>query len=242
MNRLRSIGGLELWRQSILAEMLSSQTGAPKTCVTVCGGTGCRVYGSEQVWTAFREELARQKVDSALEFDVKVTGCHGFCEKGPLVVIRPQGIMYAHVKVKDVHEIVSQTLLGGQVLKRLLYEDPQSAERIEHERDVPFYKYQHRLILDLNGDIDPCQIQEYVAHDAIAPDPVLGGMSPEQVIAQVKCRACAGRRRLSYRRQGERCRRPGRRHVICNADEGDPARTWPLDHRGQPIGDRRVDY
>jgi NADH-quinone oxidoreductase subunit F len=227
MNRLRSIGELELWRQSILSEMLSSQTGAPKTCVTVCGGTGCRVYGSEQVWTAFREELARQKVDSALEFDVKVTGCHGFCEKGPLVVIRPQGIMYAHVKVKDVQEIVSQTLLGGQVLKRLLYEDPQSAERIEHERDVPFYKYQHRLILDLNGDIDPCQIQEYVSHDGYsALVSVLGGMSPEQVIAQVKASGLRGRGGAGFPTgvKWERCRQAQGdiKYVICNADEGDP--------------------
>ena len=89
-------------------------------CITVCGGTGCRVYGSEKVWEAFRQELATRKVAAGLTMDVKVTGCHGFCEKGPLVVIRPQGIFYSHVKVEDVPEIITETILGGKLIERLL--------------------------------------------------------------------------------------------------------------------------
>ncbi len=137
-----------------------------RPCVTICGGTGCRVYGSEKVWNAFRDEITRQGAQATLDFDVKVTGCHGFCEKGPLVVIRPQGIFYARVKVEDVPEIVTQTIIGGKTVERLLYTDPRSGQKIEYEHEVPFYKHQQRLILDLNGDLDPSQIDEYIARRA----------------------------------------------------------------------------
>jgi NADH-quinone oxidoreductase subunit F len=124
-------------------------------CITVCGGTGCRVYGSEKVANAFRDELTKQNAQAVVDFDVKVTGCHGFCEQGPLVVIRPQDIMYARVGVKDVSEIVEKTIIQGDVIERLLYTDPQSDEKIEQEHEIPFYKNQYRVILDLNGIIDP---------------------------------------------------------------------------------------
>jgi NADH-quinone oxidoreductase subunit F len=114
--------------------------------ITVCGGTGCRVYGSEKVWEAFRTELIRRGANATLDYEVKVTGCHGFCERGPLVVIRPQGIFYSHVTVGDVPEIVSETILGDRIVERLLYVDPLSGNKIEHEDDVPFC-FQQRLIL-----------------------------------------------------------------------------------------------
>ena len=93
---------LDIWRESLTAK---ADTDLP--LITVCGGTGCRVYGSEKVWTTFQDELTNQKANARLNYDVKVTGCHGFCEKGPLVVIRPQGIMYTNVKLSDVAEIVN---------------------------------------------------------------------------------------------------------------------------------------
>ena len=97
MDRIPGPAELRAWRDTLIA---GSHPQSP--CISVCGGTGCRVYGSEKVWDAFREELAHYNVAGRLEMEVKATGCHGFCEKGPLVVIRPQGIMYAHVKVEDV--------------------------------------------------------------------------------------------------------------------------------------------
>ncbi|HQL40227.1 MAG TPA: (2Fe-2S) ferredoxin domain-containing protein, partial [Anaerolineaceae bacterium] len=92
MTRLASANELAEVRE----RMLAGGNGSRPT-ISVCGGTGCRVYGSEQVWGAFRQELEAQGANSLLEYNVKVTGCHGFCEKGPLVVIRPQGILYTHV-------------------------------------------------------------------------------------------------------------------------------------------------
>jgi len=208
--------------------MLAGGNGSRPT-ISVCGGTGCRVYGSEQVWGAFRQELEAQGANSLLEYDVKVTGCHGFCEKGPLVVIRPQGILYTHVRVQDVPEIVRETILGGRVVERLLYHDPQTGAPIEQEEEVPFYKNQLRLILNLNGQIDPFQIDEYIAAGGYAAlARVLAEMTPEQVIAEVRAAGLRGRggAGFSTATKWELCRRnvlaTGSGYIVCNADEGDP--------------------
>ncbi len=212
---------------SALRARLVAASDPNRPCITVCGGTGCRVYGSERVWNAFRDEMVRQGVTATLAFDVKVTGCHGFCEKGPLVVIRPQGILYARVKVEDVPEIVAETAVGGKIVERLLYADPQSGDKIEHEHDVPFYKHQYRLILNLNGELDPSRIDEYIAHGGYASlAKALDSMTPEQVIAQVKSSGLRGRGGAGFSTgvKWETCRKqPGNvKYVICNADEGDP--------------------
>jgi NADH-quinone oxidoreductase subunit F len=200
-----------------------------KPCITVCGGTGCRVYGSEKVWEAFQKELAIRKVAADLAMDVKVTGCHGFCEKGPLVVIRPQGIFYSHVQVEDVVEIITETILGGKLIDRLLYIDPQSGEKVSHEKDVPFYKNQYRLILNLNGDLDPLQIDEYIARGGyLSLANAVSKMSPDDVLATVKNSGLRGRGGAGFPTgtKWELCRnnvkKNGGGYIICNADEGDP--------------------
>src|SRR3990172_5949611 len=106
MARINSAADLNTGRVEHTAAAIAD---LDRPCVTICGGTGCRVYGSEKVWNAFRDKITRQGAQATLDFDVKVTGCHGFCEKGPLVVIRPQGIFYARVKVEDVPEIVTRS-------------------------------------------------------------------------------------------------------------------------------------
>ena len=222
MLRIDSPAQLDTWR----AELVTS-TDQDRQCVTVCGGTGCRVYGSEKVWSAFTNEISLQDVKSTVELDVKVTGCHGFCEKGPLVVIRPQGILYTHVGIKDVPEIVSKTIVDDKIVERLLYTDPNSGETILYEEDVPFYKHQLRLILNLNGDLDPSNIEEYITYggyDSLSK--VLLTMTPEQVIAVVKTSGLRGRGGAGFPTglKWEICRnQPGEvKYVICNADEGDP--------------------
>ena len=222
MSRINAPAELDAWRAELIA---ANHPNRP--CITVCGGTGCRVYGSEKVWNAFRDEIIRLGVSAVLDLDVKVTGCHGFCEKGPLVVIRPQGIFYPRVKVEDVPEIVARTVIDGQVIDRLLYADPQSGEKIEHEHDVPFYRHQLRLILNLNGDLDPSRIDEYILQGGYASlSKVLASMSPEQVIEEVKASGLRGRGGAGFPTavKWELCRRqPGDvKYVICNADEGDP--------------------
>ena len=195
--------------------------------ITICGGTGCRVLGSEKLSEAFREEFNRQNIQATLDFDIKTTGCHGFCEQGPLVVIRPSGIMYAHVTDKDVPEIVERTIIGGEIIDRLLYMDPQSGVKIEHEQDVPFYQFQQRVILDLNGLIDPQKIEEYIAEGGYtALQTVLSTMPPEQVIDEIKASGLRGRGGAGFPtgHKWELCRnQPGDvKYIICNADEGDP--------------------
>lgn len=195
--------------------------------ITICGGTGCRVLGSEKLSEAFREEFNRQNIQATLDFDIKTTGCHGFCEQGPLVVIRPSGIMYAHVAAKDVPEIVERTIIGGEIIDCLLYMDPQSGEKIEHEQDVPFYQFQQRVILDLNGLIDPQKIEEYIAEGGYtALQTVLSTMPPEQVIDEIKASGLRGRGGAGFPTgyKWELCRKqPGDvKYIICNADEGDP--------------------
>jgi NADH-quinone oxidoreductase subunit F len=195
--------------------------------ITICGGTGCRVLGSEKLSEAFREEFNRQNIQAILDFDIKITGCHGFCEQGPLVVIRPSGIMYAHVAAKDVPEIVERTIIGGEIIDRLLYMDPQSGVKIERERDVPFYQFQQRVILDLNGLIDPQKIEEYIAEGGYtALQTVLSTMPPEKVIDEIKASGLRGRGGAGFSTgyKWELCRKqPGDvKYIICNADEGDP--------------------
>jgi NADH-quinone oxidoreductase subunit F len=219
---MNSAAELEAWRSA-----LEAASDPNRSFVSVCGGTGCRVYGSEKVWNAFRDEITHRGINATVNLDVKVTGCHGFCEKGPLVVIRPQGIMYAHVQVGDVSTIVSETILGGKPIERLLYADPGSGARIERECDVPFYKNQQRLILDLNGDLDPTRIEEYVAHGGYGSlAKVLTAMTPEQVIAEIKASGLRGRGGAGFPTgmKWDLCRKqPGDvKYVICNADEGDP--------------------
>lgn len=222
MLRIDSSAQLDTWRAELVAA-----TDQDRQCVTVCGGTGCRVYGSEKVWSAFTNEISQQGVDCSVDYDFKVTGCHGFCEKGPLVVIRPQGILYTHVGNKDVPEIVSKTIVDDKIVERLLYTDPNSGETIQHEEDVPFYKHQLRLILNLNGDIDPSRIDEYIArggYDSL--NNILLTMTHEEVIATVKKSGLRGRGGAGFPTglKWELCRnQPGDvKYVICNADEGDP--------------------
>src|SRR5512143_2111825 len=131
-----------------------------KTCVTICGGTGCLAWGGEEVRLAFIEEIRKQGLEG--QADVLRTGCHGFCERGPVVVILPREIFYQQVAVEDVPEIVSATIARGQVLQRLLYTDPATGEVVVYDHEVPFYKRQMRKVFSDNGRIDPREIRDYI--------------------------------------------------------------------------------
>ncbi|MBI4672573.1 MAG: NADH-quinone oxidoreductase subunit NuoF [Chloroflexi bacterium] len=125
-------------------------------CLTLCGGTGCRAYGAERV-------LASAKEHANGDVQVRMTGCHGFCEKGPIVVIQPAGIFYQRVQPKDIDSIVHETIAHDHIIERLLYTDPATGGKIEREHDVPFYARQTRLLLNQNGLLDPTNIDEYIA-------------------------------------------------------------------------------
>ncbi|MGD8624185.1 MAG: NADH-quinone oxidoreductase subunit NuoF [Anaerolineae bacterium] len=196
-----------------------------KPCVTICAGTGCQAYGCQVITHAFQEELEKQGL--ADQIDVLTTGCHGFCERGPVVVIKPEGIFYERMQLRDVADVVEQTLLNGQVVERLLYEDPRTGEKIVHEHEVPFYKLQQREILWMNALIDPTSIEDYLAIGGYrALVKALHEMTPGQVLEAVKNSGLRGRGGAGFPtgRKWQGCRdAPGEtKYVICNADEGDP--------------------
>jgi len=219
MAKLRSPADLEKKRQQIL-----SQRDPNKTCVTICSGTGCHVLGSDKVSEAFLGEISKNGLKGKV--DIRRTGCHGFCERGPVVVIFPEGICYLGVKPADVPDVVSKTLVDKQLVERLLYQDS-TGKTIAHEGDIPFYKFQSRIVFGNNTRIDPKSIDDYIAlggYSALAK--ALFKMSPEQVLDEVKKSNLRGRGGGGFPAgvKWETTRdAPGDiKYVIVNADEGDP--------------------
>jgi len=218
--RLGSVAELEGLRQSLL-----SKRDPKRTSISVCGGTGCRASGAAAVVDAFIDEIERRELQVNVE--LKETGCHGFCERGPLLVIRPKNIFYCHVKPEDVPEIISETVLKGNIIERLLYVDVVTGKKIVSEADVPFYKRQTRTIFGANGEIDPTNIEDYIAAGGYsALSKALFKMSPEKIIDEVKKSGLRGRGGGGFPtgRKWQTCRdaRGDAKFVICNADEGDP--------------------
>ena len=196
-----------------------------KLCVAICGGTGCRAYACEKVIDAFKEEIRKQKLDAKV--DLRTTGCHGFCERGPLVVVHPKRIFYQHVEPDDVAEIVSETVVKNNVIDRLLYRDPGTGKKIKYEDEIPFYRKQKRLIFGNNGKIDPTSISDYILLGGYSSlSKVLFSMSPEEVIEEITEAGLRGRGGGGFPtgRKWYYCRKvPGDvKYVVCNADEGDP--------------------
>ncbi len=220
MPRLNSFRELEHLRAR-LREQRQNIT----TTVTMCGGPGCQVSGSRAVVDAVRGELSRQGLD--LSVRLCVTGCHGFCEQGPVIIIEPGNVFYCHVSPADAFELVSRTVVKGEVIERLLYTDPVSGERVQTESEVPFYRAQDQQLLSQNRMVDPCSIEDYiVAGGYSALVKVLNGIAPEEIIEEIKASGLRGRGGGGFPtgRKWNECREaPGdEKYVICNADEGDP--------------------
>ena len=192
--------------------------------ISLCAGSGCAAYGTSKVHKALVEELARQDLQDKVE--VKLTGCHGFCEKGPIMVIHPEGIFYPQLKEKHIPDIVEKTIKNDDLVDRLIFKDPSTKKKITHERDIPFYKLQQRTVFGNNGMIDPTSIEDYIAVGGYgALEKGLLDMTPEEIIDQIKksgLRGCGGGG-FPTGIKWESCRKhKGNRYVICNADEGDP--------------------
>jgi NADH-quinone oxidoreductase subunit F len=208
-----------------LQEEVKNSRDPEKSCITICAGTGCLTYGSQKLVDNFRAEIEKQNLKGKVE--VRASGCHGFCERGPLVVINPQNIFYQRVGLDDAEEIIKETVLNGQIIDRLLYVDPVTQEKILHEDEIPFYKRQMRLVFGMNGNIDPNSLEDYLAiggYSALIK--VLNGMEPEAVIEEIKTAGLRGRGGggFSMGLKWEATRKaPGLpKYIICNADEGDP--------------------
>jgi NADH:ubiquinone oxidoreductase subunit F (NADH-binding)/(2Fe-2S) ferredoxin len=198
-----------------------------KVEVLVCAGTGCLANGSLEVLESIDKLVKKKRLGVKLKLFTKQTGCHGFCEKGPLVVIQPQGIFYQRVKPRDVEEIVTTTLIKGEVIPRLLYKDPNTKKRIETYGKIPFYGKQHRIALRNIGKIDPFDIEDYLAlggYKSLAK--VLNKMSPDDIIDTITKSGLRGRGGGGFPtgRKWRTCAKVDEqpRYVLCNADEGDP--------------------
>jgi len=198
-----------------------------KTEVLVCAGTGCLANGSLDVTKALERAIRGSGLDAKIALRLKNTGCHGFCEQGPLVVIQPQGIFYKGVKPKDATEIVEKTLREGEVVERLLYRDPNTKKKVEQYSAIPFYSKQLRIALRNIGKIDPNNIDDYLAIGGYAGlAKALTQMTPEHVIDAVSKSGLRGRGGGGFAtgRKWKTCRdAPAEpKYVLCNADEGDP--------------------
>ena len=218
--RLNSVAELEKLRSDI-----ESATGENQRMITVCCGTGCLAYGGAKVAQAFEDEIKSRGIEDKVA--VKTTGCHGFCERGPLVVIRPENILYQRVKASDVVEVINNTIEQGKVVERLLYTLPGSKERITYEHDVPFYKKQMRLVFGANGYIDPTLIEDYIGAGGFsALSKSLFDMTPEAVIDEVKKSGLRGRGGGGFatgaKWESTREAHGDTKYLICNCDEGDP--------------------
>jgi NADH:ubiquinone oxidoreductase subunit F (NADH-binding)/(2Fe-2S) ferredoxin/Pyruvate/2-oxoacid:ferredoxin oxidoreductase delta subunit len=208
-----------------LAETLAAGRKPSAKSVTVCCGTGCTASGARDVFARFEAELKARRIDAGVE--AKATGCHGFCERGPLVIVTPGRIFYQRVTPDDVPEIVEETLLNGRVIERLLYKDPASGKRVTHEADVPFYSRQQRVLMENNGTIDPTDIKDYVALGGYgALSKVLASYSQEKVIDEIDRSGLRGRGGAGFatgRKWRSAYKQPATpKYIICNADEGDP--------------------
>ncbi len=220
MTRLNSFRELEHLR-----ERLREQRKNITSTVMICGGTGCQASRSRAVIDAVRKELSKQGLDMSVR--LCVTGCHGFCEQGPVMIIEPSKMFYCHVSPDDAFEIVSQTLVKGEVIERLLYTDPATGERVQTYPEIPFYRAQDRQILSQNLMIDPCSIEDYItAGGYSALTKVLRGIAPVDIIKEIKSSGLRGRGGGGFptgRKWDECAEAPGdEKYVICNADEGDP--------------------
>ena len=194
-----------------------------KTEIRVCRGTGCESSKAGRLYELLQEEVAKQGLKDVL---VKQIGCHGFCQQGPVIVVEPEGYFYCQVAESDITEIVESHKVGKPV-ERLFFEDPGTGEKIPKYQDIPFYKGQTKVVLKDCGEVDPEDIDDYIAiggYEALRK--VLLEMTPQEVIEEVKKSGLRGRGGAGFptglKWQFARDAKGDQKYVVCNADEGDP--------------------
>lgn len=221
VKRISSPEDLERLRQKVKATRESM-----KSIIAFCVGTGCIALGANGVLEAIKSEIKKHRLEG--EVNIRETGCLGMCEQGPMLIIYPEEIPYFKVKSEDAQEIISRTVVRGQLVKRLLYKDPVTSNVAKKIGEIPFYKPQLRLILQNNVEINPKKIEDYIAiggYTALAK--ALFKMTPDQVLDEVKRSNLRGRGGGGFPtgRKWETVRNaPGKpKYVIVNCSEGDPA-------------------
>ena len=227
------IESLEQFR-ALQAEYMAARD-AEKRKILVCCGTGCVAGGNLNVYHELKKRMDELGIPCEVSLTehhadtigLKKSGCHGFCEHGPLVIIYPEGTFYCRVKPEDVEEIVESHLFKGRIVERLLYHEPLTHEQIPSYSEINFYKKQKRLVLEHCGAINPEQIEEYIAvggYEALAK--AVTTMTPQEVIDEVKKSGLRGRGGGGFptgmKWQFAANSVNDKKYVICNADEGDP--------------------
>ena len=220
VKKIRTISDLEDRRESILQDKDSE-----KTIIRLCLSTGCRAQKSLKVNEALENEIKKYGLQNKIE--IKKTGCHGFCEMGPIMVIEPANIFYCNVKPKYVGDIISETVLNGNVINRLLWKDPLTKELTKTEKDFPVYRKQRKNVFYNSGKIDPTDIEDYIAVGGYsALGKALAMMNPAEVVKTVVASGLRGRGGGGFP-TGIKWRicnaAPGDiKYIIANGDEGDP--------------------
>ena len=228
--KLTNLKELNSVKSAVLQEIDDS-----KCRILICAGTGCLAGGSGLIYERILElvkgidnvevEFAPEIAHKKGEVGVKKSGCHGFCEMGPLMRIEPQGILYTKVKLSDCEEIFEKTILKGEIVNRLLYK--QNGVEYTKQDEIPFYKRQTRLVLENCGQIDAENIEEAIAKDAYqAIAKAVTTMTPEEVIKVISEANLRGRGgggfQTGYKWSQVARQKEKIRYVVCNGDEGDP--------------------
>ena len=190
----------------------------------VCQGTGCVSSKSPEIQVALEKLIEEANLE---DIKVKRTGCHGFCQQGPIIIIEPEGIFYGLVGVDDVAEIVESHLINGKQVERLFYKEPVTGKAIPKYEDIPFYSKQERIVLKNCGTINSEDIEDYIEVDGYkAMEKALEDMIPDEVIEEVKASGLRGRGGAGFPTglKWQFCRdaKGDQKYLICNADEGDP--------------------
>ena len=203
--------------------------------VLICAGTGCIAGGAMKIYENIKTECEKRDLpvyvglkhedEAEHSLHVKMSGCHGFCEMGPLLHIEPMGIMYIHVKPEDCHEIIEKTVLGGEIIDRLVYHLDGVA--YPRQEDIPFYKLQHRVVLENCGTSDAQDIEEYIAKGGYAGfEKALFEMPDAEICQTIIDSGLRGRGGGGFpagrKWDGARKQKNDKKYVVCNGDEGDP--------------------
>jgi NADH-quinone oxidoreductase subunit F/NADP-reducing hydrogenase subunit HndC len=196
-----------------------------KMHLLVCGGTGCRASASDAIVGKLEKELEEKNLQDDVQ--VVMTGCFGFCEKGPIVKVLPDNTFYVQVKPDDAKSIVEEHVIKGRKVEKLLYRDPETSKEISDSKHMGFYKKQLRIALRNCGVINPESIDEAIARDAYAAlAKVMGEMTPEQAIQEMIDSGLRGRGGGGFptglKWKFAAANKADQKYVVCNADEGDP--------------------
>ena len=230
MNKILSFGELQKLSKELkpLLNLRVNNNNENTTCkkeILICGGTGCKASKSDKILLNLNEEI--EKAGLSNDIKVSMTGCFGFCEKGPILKIAPDDIFYVKVTPEDVKDIVNEHLIKNNIIQRLLYEEPTLKKKVMKQDDISFYKKQSRIALRNCGFINPEKIEEYIATDGyLALGSVLTTMTPDTVIQTMIDSGLRGRggggfstgQKWMFTKRSK----ANQKYIICNADEGDP--------------------